>query len=101
MNNLSYVHGASNVHLIGSTIGDLFDQIAARFPDRPALVSRHQNVRFTYRELKEECDRLARSLLAIGIQKGDRLGIWSPNNYEWVITQFASAKIGAILVNIN
>ena len=98
---LSYVHGASNVQLLGSTIGDLFDQTADRFPDNMALVSRHQNIRFTYRQLKEECDRFARSLMAIGVAKGDRVGIWSPNNYEWVIVQFATAKIGAILVNIN
>jgi len=98
---LSYVHGASSVPLIGSTIGDLFDQTAERFPDHTALVSRHQNIRFTYRQLKEESDRFARSLMALGIAKGDRVGIWSPNNFEWVIVQFATAKIGAILVNVN
>jgi fatty-acyl-CoA synthase len=101
MNCLSYVHGASKMQLIGSTIGDFLDQIADRFPEREALVVRHQNIRFTYRQLKQECDRFARALMALGIEKGDRVGIWSPNNYEWVTVQFASAKIGAILVNIN
>ncbi len=98
---LSYVHGASDVPLIGSTIGNLFDQIATRFPDNEALVSRHQDLRYSYRQLKEECDRLARALMACGIQKGDRVGIWSPNRAEWVLVQFATAKIGAILVNVN
>lgn len=98
---LSYVHGASNVPLIGSTIGDLLDQIAERFPDREALISRHQKLRYSYAELKAECNRLARSLMACGVAKGDRVGIWSPNNAEWVLIQFATAKIGAILVNVN
>jgi fatty-acyl-CoA synthase len=98
---LSYVHGTSNVPLIGSTIGDLFDQIAERFPDRDALISRHQKIRFTYHQMKVECNRLAQSLMACGVAKGDRVGIWSPNNAEWVLTQIATAKIGAILVNVN
>jgi len=98
---LSYVHGASNVPLIGSTIGDLVDKIAKRFPDRDALISRHQKIRYTYREFKTECERVARSLIACGVEKGDRVGIWSPNNAEWVLIQFATAKIGAILVNVN
>jgi fatty-acyl-CoA synthase len=98
---LSYVHGATNSPLIGSTIGDLFDKIAARFPDRDALISRHQKIRYTYQQLKIECERVARSLMACGVAKGDRVGIWSPNNSEWVLTQFATAKIGAILVNVN
>jgi fatty-acyl-CoA synthase len=98
---LSYVHGVSNVPLIGSTIGDLFDQTADRFPDHEALVSCHQKLRYTYAQLKAECNRLARSLMAYGVAKGDRVGIWSPNNAEWVLIQFATAKIGAILVNVN
>jgi fatty-acyl-CoA synthase len=98
---LSYVHGTSNVPLIGSTIGDLFDQIAERFPDRDALISRHQKLRYTYHQMKVECNRLAHSLMACGVEKGDRVGIWSPNNAEWVLTQIATAKIGAILVNVN
>jgi fatty-acyl-CoA synthase len=98
---LSYVHGATNVPLIGSTIGDLLDQVVDRFPDRDALISRHQKIRYTYSQLKEECEKLARSLMACGVAKGDRVGIWSPNNTEWVLIQFATAKIGAILVNVN
>jgi len=99
--NASYVSGTSEKPLIGSTIGDLFDRVANSLPDNEALVSRHQNLRYTYRQLKEEADRFARGLMALGVQKGDRVGIWSPNYAEWVVTQFATPKIGAILVNIN
>ncbi len=98
---LSYVHGAANAPLIGSTIGDLFDQVVERFPYRDALISRHQKIRYTYSQMKTECDRVARSLMACSVAKGDRVGIWSPNNTEWVLIQFATAKIGAILVNVN
>ena len=97
----SYVHGASDVPLIGATIAECFDRTVARFPDREALVVRHQDVRFTWAELKLACERLARGLLALGLRKGDRIGIWSPNWAEWVIAQFATPRIGAILVNIN
>jgi len=99
--NLSYVHGACSVPLIGSTIGDLLDFIVERNPDNEALVSCHQNLRYTYRHLQDVCNRFARGLIACGVMKGDLVGIWSPNYAEWVITQFATAKIGAILVNIN
>ncbi|HET8628133.1 MAG TPA: AMP-binding protein [Thermomicrobiales bacterium] len=99
--NLSYVHGASAVPLIGATIGDCFDRVAAQRPDHEALVSRHQGLRYTYRQLREECDRFARGLLALGIGQGDRVGIWAPNHAEWVVAQFATPKIGAILVNVN
>ncbi len=98
---MSYVHGTSPTPLLGSTVGALFDRTVARWPDNPALVVRHQNVRWTYRELKREVDALAAGLIAIGLEPGDRLGIWSQNNAEWVVTQFASAKAGVILVNIN
>ena len=98
---LSYVHGASDVPLIGATIGDLLDRVVAQQPDHEALVSVHQGLRYTYREFRAACDALARGLLALGIQKGDRVGIWSPNHAEWVVAQFATPKIGAILVNIN
>ncbi len=97
----SYVHGASNQPLIGETIGRHFDHIAGRFPDRPALVVRHQNVRLTYSELRQRVDALAAGFIALGLQPGERIGIWSPNNVEWVLTQFATAKAGLILVNIN
>ena len=98
---VSYVHGASDVPLIGATIGDFFDRIAGQLPDHEALVSCHQGLRYTYRQLREECDRFARGLLALGLRKGDRVGIWSPNHAEWVVAQFATPKLGAILVNIN
>ncbi|MBC2884709.1 AMP-binding protein [Ochrobactrum sp. CM-21-5] len=97
----SYVHGASDKLLIGNTIGRHLDQIAETYPDRPAVVVRHQNVRLTYAELKKRTDALAEGFLAVGLCPGERIGIWSPNNLEWVLTQFATAKAGLILVNIN
>jgi fatty-acyl-CoA synthase len=97
----SYVHGASDVPLLGATIGECFDRTVARFPDGEALVVRHQGVRLTWTRLKQECERLARGLIALGLEKGDRIGIWSPNWAEWVLAQFATPRIGAILVNIN
>ncbi len=98
---LSYVHGASNVALIGETIGRNFDRTVARWGDRPALVVRQQGIRWSYRELGEKVDAFAAGLIALGLQPGERVGIWSPNNAEWVVTQFATAKAGLILVNIN
>jgi fatty-acyl-CoA synthase len=97
----SYVHGASDEPLLGDTIGRFFDAACGKWADRPALVVRHQNVRLSYGELKEAVDRLAAGLLTLGLNPGDRIGIWSPNNSEWVLTQFATAKAGLILVNIN
>jgi fatty-acyl-CoA synthase len=97
----SYVHGASGVALIGETIGRHFDRAAARWGGRDALIVRHQGVRWTYSELKRRVDALASGLLALGLEPGDRVGIWSPNNSEWATTQFATAKAGLILVNIN
>ncbi len=97
----SYVHGASDKPLIGETIGRFFDDAAAQWAERPALVVRHQKVRMSYAELKAAVDRLAAGLLTLGLNPGDRIGIWSPNNSEWVLTQFATAKAGLILVNIN
>jgi fatty-acyl-CoA synthase len=98
---LSYGHGASNVALIGETIGRNFDRTVARWGDRPALVVRQQGIRWSYRELGERVDAFAAGLIALGLEPGERIGIWSPNNAEWVVTQFASAKAGLILVNIN
>ena len=98
---LSYVHGASDVPLIGETIGVHFDRMAESFADRDALVVRHQDVRWSYRELRERADAFATGLMALGLKRGERIGIWSPNNAEWVLTQFATAKAGLILVNIN
>ncbi len=98
---LSYVHGASTQPLIGKTIGALFDETCAAWPDNVALVSRHQGVRWTYAQLKDRVDAFAAGLLALGLEPGDRVGIWAPNCAEWTITQFATAKAGMILVNIN
>jgi len=97
----SYVHGASEIPLVGETIGALLDRIAAERPDGPALVVRHQDLRWSYRELCDRADDLAAGLVGLGLRVGDRIGIWSPNNAEWVLTQFATAKAGLILVNIN
>ena len=97
----SYVSGASERPLLGVTIGEQLDLTAARFPDNEALVVPHQGVRWRYGEFKEQVDRLAAGLLALGLEPGDRIGIWSPNNSEWALTQFAAAKAGLILVNIN
>ncbi|SFM70622.1 AMP-binding protein [Marinobacter zhejiangensis] len=97
----SYISGISTTPLLGMTIGEAFDQTANRVPDSDALIVHHQDLRYTYRELQAEVDRCARAMMALGIAKGDRVGIWSPNCAEWCISQFATAKIGAILVNIN
>jgi fatty-acyl-CoA synthase len=97
----SYVHGASSTPLIGETIGVHFDKIAERCGERDALISRHQRIRWSYRALKERVDAFAAGLLALGLRPGERIGIWSPNNAEWVVAQFATAKAGLILVNIN
>ena len=97
----SYTSGTSEKPLLGITIGDLFDQTVANYPSNEALVVRHQNIRWSYKELQAKVEDCAKALMALGIEKGDRIGIWSPNNAEWCITQFATAKVGAILVNIN
>jgi fatty-acyl-CoA synthase len=97
----SYVHGASETPLLGETVGQLLDRIAEAGPERPALVARHQNVRWSYAELRGRANDLAAGLIALGLAPGERVGIWSPNNSEWVLTQFATAKAGLILVNIN
>lgn len=98
---LSYLSGTSTKPLLGITIGDMLDDIAARFPENDALIVEYQDIRFTYQQFKAVVDDCAKAFLALGVQKGDRVGIWSPNRYEWTVTQFATAKIGAILVNIN
>ncbi len=98
---LSYASGLCEQPLLGETIGANLERTVARFGDREALVSRHQGLHYTYAELSQEVDRVARSLLAIGLEKGDRLGIWSPNCAEWALVQYATAKLGVILVNIN
>src|SRR6266550_931064 len=97
----SYLHGPSLTPLLGETIGDNLRRTVERFGDREALVVRWQGYRATYRELWQQTTALARALLASGVLTGDRVGIWAPNRFEWVVTQFATARIGAILVNIN
>jgi fatty-acyl-CoA synthase len=97
----SYVHGATPQMLLGETIGANFDRMAARYPDRPALIVRQQGIRWTYRDLQTQIDAVAAGLLTHGLATGDRIGIWAPNTVEWVLTQFATAKAGLILVNIN
>jgi fatty-acyl-CoA synthase len=101
MQSLSYVSGACAVPLIGETIGNHFDRAVERWGEQEAVVVRHQKIRWTYAQLKEHVDAFAAGLLGLGLEPGDRIGIWSPNNAEWVVTQFASAKAGIILVNIN
>ncbi|HEY3189402.1 MAG TPA: AMP-binding protein, partial [Solirubrobacteraceae bacterium] len=98
---LSYAHGASSTPLLGETIGANLERTVARVPDADALVSCHQGIRLTYGQLDEQVDRAARALLAAGLAPGDRLGIWSPNRAEWVLIQYATAKAGVILVNVN
>jgi fatty-acyl-CoA synthase len=95
------VQGIASERLLGETIGESFERTVARFGEREALVVRHQGVRYTYSQLGAEVDRLSRSLLAARIEVGDRVGIWAPNCAEWVLVQFATAKVGAILVNVN
>ncbi len=97
----SYTCGVSEIPLRGETIGEMLNQIAAKFPDTEALVSVHQGIRYTYREFLEEVEVVARGLMALGVERGNRVAIWSLNYAEWVVVQFATAKIGAIMVNIN
>jgi fatty-acyl-CoA synthase len=98
---LSYASGPSSVPLLGETIGANFEATVNRFGEREALVDRPTGRRWTYGQLDEEVDTVARGLLAGGLSTGDRVGIWSPNAAEWVVVQYATAKIGVILVNVN
>jgi fatty-acyl-CoA synthase len=98
---LSYTSGVTQTPLLGETIGANLERTAQRFPDREALVSRHQGLRYTYAEFDAEVDRVARGLLKLSLAKGDRVGIWAPNCAEWALVQYATAKLGVILVNIN
>jgi fatty-acyl-CoA synthase len=97
----SYAHGASAIPLLGETIGENLRRTVERFPEREALVVRSQGYRATYGQLWEQTTTLAKALLGRGIEKGDRVGIWSPNRFEWVLAQYATARVGAILVNVN
>src|ERR1700757_814038 len=98
---LSYAHGTCRAPLLGQTIGDNLRATVARHGGREALVVRHQNYRATYRQLWDETTRAARALLALGVAAGDRVGVWAPNRFEWVVAQYATARVGAILVNVN
>jgi fatty-acyl-CoA synthase len=98
---LSYVHGVGTTPLIADTIGGALNRAAERWGDRDALVASHQQLRYSYRELRDHADRAARALIALGVQRGDRIGLWSGNRAEWMVTQYAAAKVGAVLVNIN
>ncbi|AZF43204.1 Acetoacetyl-CoA synthetase (leucine) [Pseudomonas sp. R1-43-08] len=99
--NLSYSRGSQDKTLLAETIGQAFDRTVARYPEGEALVVRHQHCRYTWRQLAETVQVHARAFMALGMQVGDRLGIWAPNCAEWLICQVASAKLGVILVNIN
>ena len=98
---LSYASGTSMMPLIGQTIGENLERSAAAWPDNEALVVVHQGVRLTYRQFDDEVNAYAGRLMGLGLEKGDRLGIWSPNCAEWALVQYATAKIGVILVNLN
>jgi fatty-acyl-CoA synthase len=101
MTQISYDHGVSDKKLIGETIGAFFDRIVDTHREREALVVRHQNVRWSWGELGRRVDDLAAGLMTLGLERGDRVGIWSPNNSEWTLIQFATAKAGLVLVNVN
>ena len=101
MKKLSYTNGASNIPLLGETIDENLRKIVAKFPNNDALISAHQHYRATYTEFYEQVTAVAKGLIALGVKSGDRVGIWSPNCYEWTLLQYATAKIGAIMVNIN
>ncbi|HEY7641640.1 MAG TPA: AMP-binding protein [Steroidobacteraceae bacterium] len=101
MTNLSYVCGVGGEPLLYKTVGAVLEDAAARWGEREALVVPHQNIRWSYRQLDEAADRLAAGFVHLGLAPGDRIGIWAPNRHEWVVTQFASAKAGLILVTIN
>ncbi|MBS24470.1 MAG: AMP-binding protein [Gammaproteobacteria bacterium] len=101
MSSVSYASGPADKPLLGAPIPKLFDQIVAQHGDREAVVSIHQDVRLTYAELADRVNKLAKAFIAAGFEKGDRVGIWSPNNVQWLTTQYATAKAGIILVTIN
>ena len=98
---ISYVNGTSAKPLMYKTIGQALDDAADAWGDKQAIVVRHQNVRWSFNELNEAANQVAAGLIALGFKRGERVGIWSPNNIEWVITQFATAKAGLVLVNVN
>jgi len=97
----SYASGTSDFPLLGMTIGEMVNNIATKYPDTEAIVSMHENIRLTYSQFLEQVNKVARGLMGLGVEKGDRVGIWAMNHANWIVVQFATAKIGAIMVNIN
>lgn len=97
----SYTCGTAEYPLLGMTIGEMVDSVATKYPDTEAVVSVHQNIRWTYSQFIEKVNEIARALMGLGVEKGDRVAIWAMNHAEWIAVQFATAKIGAIMVNIN
>src|SRR5512136_582328 len=97
----SYASGNSPFPLRGMTLGEMLENISAKYPDTEAVVSVHQNIRWTYHEFLKQVHDVARGLMGLGVEKGDRVGIWAMNHAEWLVIQYATAKIGAIMVNIN
>ena len=97
----AYVHGASSIPLLGETIDENLRKTVEKYPDQEALICAHQNYRATYKEFYNQVIQVAKGLIALGVKRGDRVGIWSPNCYQWTLLQYATAKIGAIMVNIN
>ena len=98
---LSHVRGSTEVALCETTVYALLEQAARRWPQRDAAVFVEQGIRWTWAELREQVDRAAAGFARLGVVKGERVGIWSPNRFEWVVTQLATARMGAVLVNIN
>ena len=96
----SFVSGVSDRELLHCTVDGVLRAAAGNHPDRPALVVRHQKIRYTYEDLDREVESLARGLVALGLARGDRIGIWAPNGAEWVVTMFAAARAGLVLVDI-
>ena len=101
MKKLAYTNGASNIPLLGETIDENLRKTVAKYPNKEALIVSHQNYRVTYAEFYEQVTAVAKGLIALGVKSGDRVGIWSPNCSEWTLLQFATAKIGVVMVNIN
>ena len=101
ISNLSYTSGASQYPLLGETIGENLRNTVAKYPQQEALVCVDQNYRATYTEFYSQTEQIAKSLVAIGLKKGDRVGIWAPNRAEWTLLQYATARVGMILVNLN
>jgi len=97
----AYTHGASSVALLGETIDENLKKTAAKYANQEALICSHQNYRATYKEFYDQVVEVAKGLIALGVKRGERVGVWSPNCYQWTLLQYATAKIGVILVNIN